>query len=60
MPEIIVSDYFYGNGSEEFIYFKIPRQLITLPEIQACLHGCQAAVWDAAGPHEPVRQERLA
>ncbi len=29
MPEIILSDYFYGTESEEFIYFKIPRLLIT-------------------------------
>ena len=29
MPEIILSDYFYGDESEEFIYFKIPRLLIT-------------------------------
>ena len=28
MPEIILSDYFYGD-EEEFVYFKIPRQLIT-------------------------------
>ena len=29
MPEVILSDYFYGDESEEFIYFKIPRLLIT-------------------------------
>ena len=29
MPEVILSDYFYGQESEEFIYFKIPRLLIT-------------------------------
>ncbi len=29
MPEVILSDYFYGAESEEFIYFKIPRLLIT-------------------------------
>lgn len=28
MPEVIISDYFYGAESEEFIYFKIPRLLI--------------------------------
>ena len=32
MPEIILSDYFYGDESEEFVYFKIPRQLITNPK----------------------------
>ena len=29
MPEVTISDYFYGAESEEFIYFKIPRLLIT-------------------------------
>lgn len=29
MPEIVLSDYFYGDESEEFVFFKIPRQLIT-------------------------------
>ena len=29
MPEVILSDYFYDAESEEFIYFKIPRLLIT-------------------------------
>ena len=29
MPEVILSDYFYGAESEEFIYFKIPRLLFT-------------------------------
>lgn len=29
MPEVILSDYFYGDESEEFFYFKIPRLLIT-------------------------------
>ena len=57
MPEVILSDYFYGDESDEFVYFKIPRQLE--PETQARLHGRQTAVWDAAGPHEPVRPERL-
>ena len=34
MPEIILSDYFYGDESEEFIYFKIPRLLITDQKIK--------------------------
>ena len=29
MPEPILSDYFYGDESEQFVFFKIPRQLIT-------------------------------
>ena len=24
MPEVILSDYFYGDESEEFVFFKIP------------------------------------
>lgn len=34
MPEIILSDYFYGDESEEFVFFKIPRQLITDPKFK--------------------------
>ena len=45
MPEIILSDYFYGGESEEFIYFKIPPSLNREPEIQARFHGRQAALW---------------
>ena len=29
MPEVILSEYFYGGESEESIYFKIPRLMIT-------------------------------
>ena len=29
MPDIILSDYFYGDEAEQFVYFRIPRQLIT-------------------------------
>lgn len=29
MPEVIISDYFYGDEAEMFQYFRIPRQLIT-------------------------------
>ena len=31
MPETILSDYFYGDESKQFVFFKIPRQLITDP-----------------------------
>ncbi len=34
MPEDILSDYFYGDESEEFVFFKIPRQLITNPKFK--------------------------
>ena len=29
MPEVIISDYFYGDEAEMFQYFRIPKQLIT-------------------------------
>lgn len=29
MAQVIVSDYFYGDESKEFSYFRIPRLLIT-------------------------------
>ena len=29
MAAVIVSDYFYGDESKEFRYFRIPRRLIT-------------------------------
>ena len=34
MPEPILSDYFYGDESEQFVFFKIPRQLITAPKFK--------------------------
>ncbi|WP_295631789.1 DUF6017 domain-containing protein [uncultured Intestinimonas sp.] len=34
MPEAAVSDYFYGDEAEQFIYFRIPRQLITDPRFK--------------------------
>lgn len=34
MPDAILSDYFYGDESEQFIYFRIPRQLITNPRFK--------------------------
>lgn len=34
MPEPILSDYFYGDKSEQFVFFKIPRQLITAPKFK--------------------------
>lgn len=29
MPEVIISDYFYGDEAEMFQYFRIPKQIIT-------------------------------
>jgi hypothetical protein len=34
VPEAILSDYFYGDESEQFVFFKIPRQLITDPKFK--------------------------
>lgn len=34
MPETAISDYFYGDEAEQFIYFRIPRQLITDPRFK--------------------------
>lgn len=34
MPEAAISDYFYGDEAEQFIYFRIPRQLITDPRFK--------------------------
>ena len=35
MPEVILSDYFYGDESEQFKYFQIPRLLITSPRFKS-------------------------
>lgn len=34
MSEVILSDYFYGDEADQFIYFRIPRQLITNPKFK--------------------------
>lgn len=34
MAEAILNDYFYGDESEEFIFFRIPRLLITSPRFK--------------------------
>lgn len=34
MSKVILSDYFYGHGSEQFLYFRIPRLLITIPHFK--------------------------
>lgn len=34
MLEVSISDYFYGDEAEQFIYFRIPRQLITAPKFK--------------------------
>ena len=34
MPDTFISDYFYGDEAEQFIYFRIPRQLITNPRFK--------------------------
>ena len=34
MPDTIVTDYFYGDESQQFTYFRIPRLLITNPRFR--------------------------
>ena len=34
MPDTILTDYFYGDESQEFTYFRIPRLLITSPRFR--------------------------
>ena len=34
MAEAGISDYFYGDEAEQFIYFRIPRLLITDPRFK--------------------------
>ena len=46
MAAVIVSDYFYGEESEQFSYFRIPRLLVrskkfkTLSTDAKLLYGC--------------------
>ena len=54
MPEIILSDYFYGDESEEFVYFKIPRQLITNPK-WVCLIKNDAQNPKISGSHRKMK-----
>ena len=34
MPDPIITDYFYGDESQQFTYFRIPRLLITSPRFR--------------------------
>ena len=34
MPDATLSDYFYGDEAEQFIFFRIPRQLIINPKFK--------------------------
>lgn len=34
MPEVVLSDYFFGGESEESVFCKILRQLITNPKFK--------------------------
>ena len=75
MAEAGISDYFYGDEAEQFIYFRIPRLLITDPRFKhlstdaKLLYGMlldrmslsvkNGWLWYAVRPYELVRQERL-
>lgn len=62
MPEVILSDYFYDDESEEFVFFKILRQLITNPKFKhVCLTEDERYVKEGmllagAGPTEIARK----
>lgn len=58
MPEAAISEYFYGDEAEQFIYFRIPRQLITDPRFKH-LSTDAKLLYGMLLDHEPVRQERL-
>ena len=34
MPDTIITEYFYGDESQQFQYFRIPRLLITSPRFK--------------------------
>ena len=59
MAETGISKYFYGDEAEQFIYFRIPRQLITDPRFKHLSTERETAVRYAFRPHEPVSEERL-
>lgn len=42
MSQSVVFDYYYGDESSQFSFYRIPRQL------QENLHGRKAAVWPPA------------
>lgn len=41
MPEITLSDYFYGDETERFSHFRIPRQLIDHPQFKRLSAGAK-------------------
>lgn len=63
MSEIILSDYFCGDESEQFIYFCIPRLLITSPRLKhlstdaKLLYGMLLGLMSLSA--KPVCQEQL-
>ncbi len=52
-------DYYYGDESNQFAFYRIPRQLITGEAFKKLSTDAKLFVRPPAGPHGPVRQKRL-
>ena len=46
VPDVILSDYFCGDESEEFIFLKIPRRLITEPKFHLSAGNSDDTGWE--------------
>lgn len=53
-------DYFYGQAGELFSFYLIPKALFQETTVPEPVNRCQDPVRYPAGPHEPVREKRLA
>ena len=53
-------DYFYGQAGELFSFYRIPKALFQETTVPEPVNRCQDPVRYPAGPHEPVREKRLA
>ena len=64
MAQVFASDYFYGDESKEFSYFRIPRLLIThqrfktYPSKRSCCMVCCLTAWDC--PRNTTGTTRMA
>ena len=53
-------DYFYEQAGELFSFYRIPKALFQETTVPEPVNRCQDPVRYPAGPHEPVREKRLA
>ena len=53
-------DYFYGQAGELFSFYRIPKAPVSGATVPEPVNRCQDPVRYPAGPHEPVREKRLA